>query len=299
MKVKRIRKIVPPKDQIKIYEFTGKKKEKKKILLTAGIHGDEGTSIVALQNLVSDLKKMENNELVGTVKVAPICNPEAYRYKRRESPADNRDLNRIFPGNKEGNISERIAAALWEIAKQSDYVFDLHGCGMECHPYILLHKKEVAMELVGNIPHKVIVKSHGTEGQLFVEALEEGIPAAILELRGGNGLIDPEDQKYAHQLVLNLLKNLGFLPEPGETTQQTFYGNIQDIVAQQNGVFLPQKGAGATVEKKEKIGEIDDQNITSPIRGKIVKIAPLQITFLGESLAGVAPLKQEVLKNEE
>lgn len=263
--------------------------------MTGGIHGDEATSIVVLKDILPYLEKVEGEQLHGTVIVIPTCNPEAFRYTMRASPADSQDLNRIFPGDPSGTATERIAASIWNQAKECDYVFDLHGCGTECYPYILLHKREIAIKLVKHIPHRVVVTSHGTGGQLFVEALENNIPSAILEIRGGNGVVDLEDRTYARKLIRKLLENTGFLEGDGEQVDQQILGKIEAVHAQKSGVFLRKVTPGDGIEKGEVIGTVDREAVQSPVSGRIIKIRKVSMTFLGENLAGIAPFKERTV----
>lgn len=281
-------------EKIKAYTFEGGQEKERKILLTAGVHGDEVTSIIVLKDLIPQLRRMEKKSVQGQITIIPVCNPEAFRYKNRESPRDSQDLNRVFPGDTEGSPTERIAASIWKRAQDHDYVLDLHGCGMECYPYILsLYEKNHASKLIRNIPHEIVVKSYGTTGQLFVEALNAEIPAAILEIGGGKGLIDLEDRHYTKEVVLNTLENLGFLQGNGDHVQKEFLGKIKNMRAQKEGVFVPKLEPGETIKKNKKIGEINGENITSTLRGKVIKRSPPGIKFLGDPLAGIAPFTED------
>ena len=43
------------------------------------------------------------------------------------SPVDGKNLNRAYPGRKDGTVSERIAYAITtEVIERADYVLDLH-----------------------------------------------------------------------------------------------------------------------------------------------------------------------------
>lgn len=293
MKERTIGRVLPARKRIKAHIFEGKNKESKNLLLTAGIHGDEITSILVLQDLLPFLERIEGERLHGKVTVVPICNPEAFRYKNRGSPADSQDLNRVFPGDSDGGLTERIAASIWKLAQESDYILDLHCCGLNCYPYILtLHTREIVTPFVRHIPWRLVVQSHGTEGQLFIEALKEDIPAAILEIRGGNSRLDVKDrQKFGH-IVRNLLKNLDFLQADGKHIEKNFLGRIQQIRTQKEGIFIPKVEAGDIVEKKEKIGEIDGEPISSSVSGKVIKLSQPAIMFPGDPVAGIASNKK-------
>ena len=52
-------------------------------------------------------------------------NKAAYFNRTRTSPYDNLDLNRIFPGDKDGSQSMQLAHAIWQETRAADYIIDL------------------------------------------------------------------------------------------------------------------------------------------------------------------------------
>ena len=96
------------------------------LTLFAGIHGTEYVPIIALQKLV---KEISPGELSGTLILVHVANIPAYINRASyDGPVDKKNLNRVFPGKKDGTNSERIAYALSnEILDKSDYFIDLHG----------------------------------------------------------------------------------------------------------------------------------------------------------------------------
>ena len=96
------------------------------LTLVAGVHGTEYVPIIALQKVVDEISA---KELKGTIVLVHIANMLAFSNRTVYiNPVDNKNLNRIFPGKKNGTISERIAYTMTnEIFKKSDYLIDLHG----------------------------------------------------------------------------------------------------------------------------------------------------------------------------
>ncbi len=101
------------------------------VLITAGIHGDEGPwGGWAIQKL---LARLNADDLQGFVRVAPLANPLAMQADKRNAPVDQLDLNRAFPGDPNGSYTERIAHILASEALDGiDAVIDLHGGGSWC-----------------------------------------------------------------------------------------------------------------------------------------------------------------------
>lgn len=287
------------KEQVKTYVFEGKNPENKRIILTAGMHGGETTSIIILRDLISYLKNIDEDSIKGTITAVPVCNPEAFRYKRRTNPADSKDLNRVFPGDEEGQPTERLASYIWGMAKDKDYVLDLHSCGkdMRVHPYLLtLFNEGPALKLIKNIPYETVVGSRGTRGQLFVEALKNGIPAAIWEVnRGGcNGAINLRDRRIIGKRLIQTLENLGFIEGLGKNMDQRFFGEWKRDRARKRGLFIPKTKAGSTVEEGEKIGRIDGESVHTEEKGRVIRISKPGIKFPGDSVYALAPSRDSI-----
>ena len=111
-------------------------KEPGKILaLIAGTHGYEYTSILALQRL---LPQLDPQKMKGSVILVHMANPETFFARRIYVSSDGKNLNRVYPGKKDGTISERIAEAITrEVIDQATNLIDMHsGDGNESlRPY--------------------------------------------------------------------------------------------------------------------------------------------------------------------
>jgi len=75
-------------------------------LLVSGTHGDEYEGQVALCNLV---KSLDPASIHGRVIILPAANFPAALAGRRTSPIDEGNLNRLFPGNPDGSVTQQIA----------------------------------------------------------------------------------------------------------------------------------------------------------------------------------------------
>ena len=94
--------------------------------ILAGVHGAEYAPIIATQKLI---KKFEVKRLSGTIIILPITNIGAfYSSTPYVNPIDNLNINRIFPGNKNGSVSEKIADFIaTKIIPVSDVFLDAHS----------------------------------------------------------------------------------------------------------------------------------------------------------------------------
>lgn len=95
------------------------------LVCTAGIHSDEPQAMRALMELAGEL---DPAAITGALVLVPVANPPAFGAVTRTSPLDGMDLNRIFPGRRDGTASERLAHTLFEqVLRSADFVLALHS----------------------------------------------------------------------------------------------------------------------------------------------------------------------------
>lgn len=259
------------------------------VLITAGIHGNEHNSILVARNLIRLLKKLDEKLFDGRVIILPIANPNAFRYKSRQSIIDGLDLNRVFPGDSERSATYRHASAIWGIAQTVDYIIDLHTCGY-CEPYILtLHKDyDYAREFAEKLPIRNVVESSGLGGQLFIEALKNGIKSAIIELPQEDMKVDLEFTRRIAEELLQSLINIGILNGESKKFEHEYYDTIVRIHADNSGLYKPSKKIGDIAEKGDILGRIAGIPIKIKYPGKIVILKPTMFVTQGEFISGIA-----------
>lgn len=111
------------------------------LYLQAGIHGDELTGIAICREALGGL---DPKEISGTVVAVPVANIPSFLTRTRGFLHEERwliDINRIFPGNPNGLLTERIASALMEqFARHADLTIDLHSAlaGCDIAPFVYI-----------------------------------------------------------------------------------------------------------------------------------------------------------------
>jgi predicted deacylase len=262
-----------------------------KVFFSGGIHGGEATGIYVAQRVVDFLDT--NKLLKGSVKLLPVANVPAFRRLQRTSPYDELDLNRIFPGKKDSTPTMAIAEVIWEEARDTDYIVDLHCCGLWGSSYTLAMYEEFdhSRKLAEMLDIPAVIQSGGTRGQLFTEASHSGTPAVIIELPGGSpdGVIHIEAAKQCFQALLNLLRLLEMLPGEARKPEPTFYGKLEPLRAPGDGVFLPVVKPGSPINKDEMIGMLGNQPVVAPFDGIAIAVRPASYVFKERGLAHVAP----------
>ena len=101
-------------------------KTNKRICIVTGIHGDELEGQYVCYEVIRRIK--ENPQyLTGIVDVYPAMNPLGIDSITRGIPGFDLDMNRIFPGNKDGAMTEYVANKIIEELSGADLVVDIHA----------------------------------------------------------------------------------------------------------------------------------------------------------------------------
>ncbi len=111
------------------------------LYLQAGIHGDELTGIAICREALAAL---DPAAISGTIVAVPVANVPSFLTRTRGFLHEERwliDINRIFPGNPHGLLTERIASVLFEdFARHADLTIDLHSAlaGCDIAPFVYI-----------------------------------------------------------------------------------------------------------------------------------------------------------------
>ena len=156
-------------------------------LVLGGVHGDEvnGIEIVKraqLQGVYNDLKK-------GTVISIPLLNVYGFINFSRGLP-DGKDVNRSFPGTKNGSLASRVAHTLTHyILPHVDFAVDFHtgGASVYNYPQARVDKKDPeAMRLADEFGMPMMIKGGLITKSLRKTASNMKIPMLVFE--GGESL---------------------------------------------------------------------------------------------------------------
>lgn len=235
-------------------------------LIFGGIHGCEYTSIDAALTLG---RKLSAEDVKGKVAVLPIANPASF-YARSiyVHPDDKKNLNRVFPGKKDGTAAERLAFFLTETAfKPVEYIIDLHGGDMieALVPFTIYHKgenQELAAEsrqLASAMGIEYIVGSTDqVGGSTYSSASFQGKKAIIAEA-GQQGILDRESSLLLQEGTKNALRHIGNLSGTAEDKPTKLLNTFDWYRADHKGLWYPSVSVGDAVKKGDLVGKITDE----------------------------------------
>lgn len=229
------------------------------LLLMAGMHGDEINGMEIIRRVI---RKKWNKPIAGTIICLPVFNIFGYLNVTRELP-DGRDLNRCFPGAKNGSLASQFAYQFMkEIAPHVDLVIDFHtGAAQRSNiPQIrCLITDPVSMELAHVFSPPFIVHSNHISKSVR-EAMNK-IGKKILLFEGGKAnSIDErivEEGLAGIQRILNHLHMRSFKMEPHERTPIVIESS-KWLRAPNSGVFQAQITNGQLVHEGTVLGIVSD-----------------------------------------
>ena len=236
------------------------------MLITAGVHSGE---YVGIQAAIELSQKLKIEKVMGTVIIVKVMNRTAFE-KRGGSLgyADQKDLNRVFPGKEDGTETERLAwTAAKELLPAADYYIDLHSGDdyEQLTPYVYYAGRAdrevsaMSRRMAEQVDVPYMVKSDVASGGAYNYAASQGIPSILIE-RGGMGGWNNEEVRSTRRDVRNILCHLGMYQ--GQKDYRTYYPlEVTDVCyqdASQDGLWYPCRKPGDMIHRGEKLGEVRD-----------------------------------------
>ncbi|MDF9434041.1 N(2)-acetyl-L-2,4-diaminobutanoate deacetylase DoeB [Chromohalobacter israelensis] len=243
-------------------------------LLTAGNHGDEYEGITALLKLSNTLRA---EDVRGRVIIVPIMNVPAATAGKRTSGLDGGNLNRSFPGNPDGGVTEQIADYFTrELVPMCDVALDLHSGGrtLDILPFAAAHRlddrDQEAHSLAGAVAFGAPVAMMMFEldaTKLYDTAVESQGKTFVTTELGGGGTTTPERMAIAERGVRNFLIHYGLVEGTLETpAEPQVYVDMPDascyVQSEHSGLLEMAFALGETVRRGDVIARVYDMTRT-------------------------------------
>ncbi len=281
------------------------------LALIAGTHGMEYVPIVALQRLRGAI---DPTTLSGTIVMVHVANMPSFLGRTiYYSPADGKNLNRVFPGKADGTLSERIAEALTrEVIARATHVVDIHcGDGNESlRPYvywITTGPPDVAeagrrLALASGFDHIVIDRSRPTDPAQSVylsnTAILRGKPALTVE-SGYLAATDEDSIARVERAVAGWLRELGMRAGgPPPVGAPVWIERNEVVTSVATGIFYPTVERGHSVGAGSLLGRITDfhgntlQEVKAPFAGIVLYVLGTPPISKGEPVAFIGQVQR-------
>jgi uncharacterized protein len=268
------------------------------VTLVSGLHGHELFTALFFRDVLTRLATVQDS-LRGKLVMVPMASPPSFEWGTRATPQDHGDMNRLFPGAREGTLTQQLIHVLVDkVVRRSDLLLDYHSepdamnirCTYARRPDAPYGKRVLEAALASGTP--VIYAAPSTPTTLAGYAEQSGILALTPELGGPY----PEERyhlDYGWLELCNLLRHVGALPgTPVVAERQRVVQEVAHVRPRAGGLFVPEAGfetLGTVAPGDRLLGrvispytfeELDalqgpyDQNLLMVVRGRASKVHP-------------------------
>lgn len=275
-------------------------------LLTGGNHGDEYEGPIALHALAAEVRP---EEVSGRLIIIPAMNLPAFRAGTRVSPIDGINLNRAFPGDPRGTVTQKIADYFQRgLVPMADLVVDFHSGGktLDFLPLACAHERDdpdqeaacLAAVRAFNAPYTLMLREIDAVGMYDTAVESQGKVFVTTEL-GGGGTTTARSVGIARRGLRNVLIHAGLLagaPEVAAGILLRMPGDDCYHIAPAAGLVEPAVDLGEVVGQGDLLARIwpVDRSGCAPVEVRAQRAGLLAarhfpgLVQLGDCLAVVA-----------
>jgi len=275
-----------------------------RLWIHGSVHGDE---YEGPQTIVRLGRQLDPKAINGLVIAIPVLNTTAFESYRRTSPVDNLDLNRVFPGNPDGFLTEQIAYNVFNTIKaNADFLIDLHSGGGD-----LFHRPLSLYTTVGNAENDAKAKEmaeyfgvgqlvlgtrgHFLKGTISVEVSKVGVPCMAAEA-GGEGRLNTELVEAEYNGLLNVMKYLKMIAgNPVHPKGLSYASDTIYVRCKHAGFFHILVKNDQKVKSGDPLARITDlfgeeiETVQAPSDGIVVAVRTIPAVTTGDLVAFICP----------
>ena len=239
------------------------------LVVSGGVHGDEYEGPLTVTRL---FQQLEPADIRGTFVGLVVANVPAFEAAARVSPIDGLNLARVFPGDRNGSVTQQIAYWMGErLIGRADFYIDLHSSGSDMEMVQLCGYslgKGPAADLrrrAAEAFHAEVLWAHPLPqagGRTLSYALDHDVPAIYTECPASRTVSIPDVEVYQRG-VRNVMRVLEMLDGEleGAPAKHYLYGSgdvDSSIAVTRSGYFGPDRKLMDRVEAGEVLGRVYD-----------------------------------------
>ena len=280
---------------------------KNSVCIVGAQRGNEYQQLYVASLLTEKLKEVEGKGGIcpgRSIRIIPCVNPYSINAKKRFWTADNTDINRMYPGYDLGETTQRIAAAVFDVARDYDYGIQFASFYMPGSflPHIRIMKtglEEPDLARKFGFPYVVLHQPRPFDTPTLNYNWQIWETKAFSLYTTETNHIDRQSALMAVDGVLRFLHTQKILKEriPGgyfsEIIERTDLVSVRTTCA---GFFFPDAAVGDRVKKGQKLAEIRDtydnrlkQELTSPVDGTLFFMRNEPLTYQATAVFKVIP----------
>lgn len=263
------------------------------LLLTAGLHGDEVNGIEILRRLIENDYHIPQK---GTTICIPVINIYGFINFSRYVP-DGKDINRTFPGNKNGSLAARISHFLMKsIVPNIDYGIDFHtgGASRSNYPQIrCVLNNPTNFKLADYFQAPFTINAPLLAKSLRHAASKLG--KSILVYEGGETLrLDEMVVNEGVEGTLRVMHALDMIPDaPASQKENIILQKTSWVRSRYSGLFQSDLTLGQRINRSKVVGTVCDpfgafkNKIKAPHAGYIIGLNFHPLVHQGDALVHI------------
>jgi predicted deacylase len=274
------------------------------LFLVAGIHGNELNGVEIVRECIH---KIDFTQLKGAIVCIPVINVPGFLNGQRTLP-NGEDLNRSFPGCKDGSPGERLADQVMQILSQCDYGISFHTAVNNWNniPHIRANVMYPdTKRLARSFGTEIIINEAGIEGMLRRTMTDMGIPCTILEAG--------EPNKFQRNIIdlgvtgtRNVMAEFGLLP--GQHREPLFRVIVKKtlfIRSDHGGIVHMRVRPRQLVYEDEPLFSVTNPFgkeravLNAPFTGMVVGVRSKPVVFPGTSVVHLVKLDKTLARVED
>ena len=275
---------------------------KKRLSLVTGTHGDELEGQY-LAYMIGSYLDEHIDCLDGIVDIYPALNPMGIDSITRGVPMFDLDMNRVFPGSKDGTMIEMICSMIVDDIVGSDVCIDVHSSNIflkelpqirmsvPTAPTLLPYAKMMNVDFIWIHDAATVLES-----TLAHTLNTRGTKTLVVEMGVGMRIT----KEYCRQLfdgILNLMKELGMWNGETAPVREPIVSEGREVGfvnSDAAGIFVPCANFGDTVKKGDHIGDVVDplssktvEKVDAVCDGMIFTLREYPVVYGGSLLARI------------
>ena len=273
-----------------------------RVAVVTGMYGDELEGQFVAYELVRRLNEGPLN-LTGVVDVYPALNPLGLSALEHGVPQFDIDLERTFPGNPDGNLTEALADAVFRDILGARVCVVIHSSDAYVREMTQARIDEGdskdLVDLASLLNPQIIWvrdRQRVAEPTLAHALNAKRCPTIVVEMGAETG-VSTDSGSWLVEGILRLLEHLHAWT--GSTIALPFPrvvrgGNVAVITASNPGLFIPRVEHGAQVRRDDVIGSIVDPlegttacEVRAPCNGLLFSLRAYPIAQPGSLLARI------------
>jgi predicted deacylase len=289
------------------------------LYLHAGAHGQETAYAVEVLRLLCEA--LDPQTLRGAVVAVPIANLLAHQaatrvpphYAAREGVPFAGDLHKLWPGDPDGSLTQRLAYFLWtSIVRQCDCAVDFHAVVEPGLPFSFMYRggKQDALGTPAWDYSLAMARAFGVTVvttapnplTLAGACLDAGKPAFMVEMVRGR-TVDPAVVEAALRGTRNVMVHLGMLdgaiePQQGFPVLSGVHPALPTLRARRGGLisfevacgeFVP---AGTVIARIRDVFGIELEAVAMPADGYVMTFPAL--SWVGNQAVATGDLVADI-----